>query len=264
MSEIDRTGPLPLYYQLKQIVLADIKRRDLKPGERIPGDHELGETYGVSRTVVRQALSELETSGVIERINGRGTFVAHPKTSEGLVQSLTGLYEDVASRGAHLRSEVRRLALDRADETIAEKLLVAVGTPVIALERLRFVDEVPWALTYTHVPYALAPGLLDEDMRHQSLYALLEGKYGVEIKHGKRTIEATTADASLARDLHVRRGAPIVELSSVSFGSGGRPVETFVAYHRGDRSKFEVVLNRQPTPGAPLIVVTREPRPVSV
>jgi len=85
-SGIDRSSPLPFYYQLKQILLADITRRGLKPGDRLPGDHDLCATYNVSRTVVRQALAELESEGVITRIKGRGTFVAPPKTAEGLVQ----------------------------------------------------------------------------------------------------------------------------------------------------------------------------------
>jgi GntR family transcriptional regulator len=64
---IDRTSPLPFYYQLKQILLTDLREQPLSPGDRLPGDHELCQTYGVSRTVVRQALAELETEGVIER-----------------------------------------------------------------------------------------------------------------------------------------------------------------------------------------------------
>ncbi len=258
MSGVDRSAPLPLYYQLKQLLLADLKRRKLKPGDRMLGDHELCERYGVSRTVVRQALSELQAAGVIERVNGRGTFVAHPKTAEGLVQSLTGLFEDVAARGGKLHSQVRRLELTTADAAVAEALMIEVGAPVIVLDRLRFVDDVPWVLAITHVPYELAPGLLDEDLSDQSLYALLEDKYGVRLKSGRRSIEATTADTALARSLGIRRGAPILVLTSVSLGLNDRPVETFVAYHRGDRSRFEVALNRQPfAVDNPLVVITR-------
>ena len=78
---IDRRSPLPFYHQLKQILLADLRERDLAPGARLPGDHELCGTYDVSRTVVRQALAELETEGVIERVKGRGTFVPPRKTA---------------------------------------------------------------------------------------------------------------------------------------------------------------------------------------
>src|SRR6266568_3390926 len=152
LNWIDRSSPLPFYHQLKQILLDDIARRNLQPGDRLPGDHELCTTHDVSRTVVRQALAELEYEGVIERVKGRGTFVARTKTPAGLVQSLTGLFEDVAARGNQLRSEVRKLAVAPADTSVAADLELEDGHPVIALERLRFVNQEPWVLTITYLP----------------------------------------------------------------------------------------------------------------
>jgi GntR family transcriptional regulator len=259
MSIIDRSSPVPLYHQLKQILLADIRQKPLQPGDRLPGDHELCLSYDVSRTVVRQALTELEYAGVIERIKGRGTFVTRPKVTEGLAQSLTGLFEDAAARGSHLRSEVRRLEVLTADPQVAEQLQVEVGHPVIHIERLRFVDEVPWVLTVTHLPGEVAPGLVQEDLREQSLYVLLEQKYGVALARGRRVIEAATAPADLADSLGIRQGDPVLVLRSLSFDAADHPVESFVAFHRGDRSRMEVDLTRSPGPSAPrrpLMVVT--------
>lgn len=257
---IDRASLLPFYHQLKQILLAEIERRGLRPGDRLPGDHELCTRFGVSRTVVRQTLSELEAQGVLERIKGKGTFVAPRKTApraEGLVQSLTGLYEDVAARGSQLRSDVRRQEIVPADDTVAAELDIPAGHPVIAIERLRFVDEEPWVLTVTHLPADLAPGLLHDDLTHSSLYALLENKYQVRLVRGRRSVEASVANATLARSLGIGRGAPILVLRSLSTGTTGRPVESFVAFHRGDRSRFEVELTRGSSRSSrPLMVVT--------
>ena len=256
-STIDRTSPLPFYHQLKQILLADLRERGLAPGDRLPGDHELCATYEVSRTVVRQALAELETEGVIERVKGRGTFVAQRRTSERLVQSLTGLYEDVAARGSHLRSEVRRQEVVPADEQIAAELQLAVGASVLVIERLRFVDSEPWVLATTYLPADLAPGLAHEDLTDQSLYALLEHSYGVRLTHGRRGVEAAVASPTLAKSLAIAAGDPVLVLRSTSF-AGERPVEMFVAYHRGDRSRFEVTLSRttQDALPGPLMRVT--------
>jgi len=240
---IDRTSPLPFYYQLKQILLADLRERGLAPGTRLPGDHELCETYDVSRTVVRQALSELETEGVIERVKGRGTFVAQARVPEHLVQSLTGLYEDVAARGSHLRSTVRRQEVVPADAQIAAQLEIEPGAPVTVVERLRFVDDEPWVLVTTYLPRDLAPGLVEDDLRDQSLYVLLEERYGVALTHGRRAVEAAVAGDGVADALGIRSGDPVLVLRSTSY-AGVQPVEVFVAYHRGDRSRFEVILNR--------------------
>jgi GntR family transcriptional regulator len=245
-SVIDKASPVPYYQQLKDILRTDIADRGLRSGDRLPGDHELCEQYGVSRPVVRQALSELQYEGVLERVKGRGTFVAPQLTSQSLVQSLTGLYDDVAAMGRTLRSEVRTLKVTAADPDVAARLEIPVGTAVVVTERLRFVDDEPWVYAISHVPAALAPDLVDQDLRDQSLYALLERRYGLKLARSRRAVEAHTATAALARDLGIPRHGPVLKLTNVSFGPDNRPVETFVAYHRGDRSRFEVELERAP------------------
>lgn len=256
-SPIDRRSPLPFYYQLKQRIVEDIRVAGLRPGDRVSGDHELCREYGVSRTVVRQALAELETEGVVERVKGRGTFVSHPKTAESLVQSLTGLFEDVAARGGRLLSVVRRLEVEPADEATARDLEIQPGTPVVVVDRLRFVDDEPWVLTVTHIPATLVPGLVDFDLREVSLYAVMENDFGLRLVRGRRSVEAVVASAQLGRTLGIAKGAAVLLLRSVSTGVDGRPIESFVAFHRGDRSRFEVELMRQTSAvPAPLMHVT--------
>ena len=247
---IDRSSVLPYYHQLKQILLGRLRRDGLQPGDRIPGDQELCGAYGVSRTVVRQALAELETEGVIERIKGRGTFVAQPRTAQALVQSLTGLYEDIAARGKHLRSDVRRLEVAPADARVAAELGLEVEHPITIVERLRYVDDEPWVFTVSYLPAEIAPDLASHDLTNQSLYAVLERAYGVVLARATRSAEASTAGEELAQDLHVEPGAPILMLRSVSYGDAGRPLEMFIAFHRGDRSRFEVELARHPRASA--------------
>ena len=257
MAGIDRRSLLPFYHQLKQLLLADISARNTQPGDRLPSDHELCARYDVSRTVVRQALSELEAEGVIERVKGKGTFVAQPKAAEGLVQSLTGLFEDVAARGSHLRSEIFRQEVVPADDRLAQDLELEPGDSVLVLDRLRYIDDEPWVWTSTQLPYRLAPGLENEDLRDRSLYAVLEQKYDVRLVRGRRSVGAAVAGADLARKLAIARGAAVLVLRSVSLGTDGRPVEAFVAYHRGDRSSFEVELTRSSgTTVQPLMHVT--------
>lgn len=250
---IDRASPLPYYHQLKEILREDIGA--LAAGDRLPGDHELCELYGVSRTVVRQAMTDLQYEGVIDRVKGLGTYVAPRRTSQGLVQSLTGLYDDVAALGRTLRSEVRALEVVPADADVAGRLQVPTHSPVIVIERLRFVDDEPWVYTISHVPAELAPDLVEQDLREQSLYGLLEERYGLRLMRSHRTVEAHSAGSQLAKDLQISQGAPVLKLTNVSFGEGDVAVETFVAYHRADRSRFEVDLERprDGQPGQPLV-----------
>jgi GntR family transcriptional regulator len=258
-QRIDHGSPVPYYYQLKQILVGEMESGKYDIGDRLPGEHDLCQTFGVSRTVVRQALTELETEGRVQRRKGRGTFVAPKKVPEYLFQNLSGLYEDVAARGGSLRSEVRQLERAPAPPSVATELGLSEGDPVIVLDRLRFVDETPWVSVTTYMPYALCPQLLEEDLTTRSLYAVLEGKYGIVIAHGRRSVEAALASRAVAGSLGIQEGGPILLLRSTSYGEDDRPVEYFVAHHRGDLSRFEVNLVRRrdagPGNAAPIMTV---------
>src|SRR5262245_52091234 len=136
MRRIDRESPVPYYAQLKELLIEQLDSA-WPAGERLPGEVALCEQYGVSRTVVRQALDELEAEGRIIRRKGHGTFAAARKVDESLFQSLTGLYEDVVARGGTLVSEVRQQELVRAPAEVAERLGLVEGELVLCLERLR-------------------------------------------------------------------------------------------------------------------------------
>jgi GntR family transcriptional regulator len=240
---MDRTSPVPLHHQLKMILAEMVHSGELSPGDPLPGELRLCEQYGISRTVVRQALVQLEFEGLVERMRGRGTFVATPRTPQGLVQSLSGQFEDLAARGLHLRSEVRTLELVPAPAHAAAALGIAEGDQVVLLERLRFVQGEPWVLVITYLlPDAMA-WLQHVDLVEGSLYAAME-RQGVRPVHGRRTIQAKRADKATAEDLGVRRGTPILLLTSTGLDRHEHPVEYYEALHRGDRTVFEVDLVR--------------------
>jgi GntR family transcriptional regulator len=197
---IDHDSPVPFYYQLKQILVEEIETGRYEPGDKLPSEHDLCQAFTVSRTVVRQALNELEMEGLLRRRKGRGTFVMPKKVSESLFQNLTGLYEDVVARGGMLRSEVRQLERVPAPIPVAAELGLREGDSVIVLDRLRLVNGMPWVVVTTYLPYELCPRLLQEDMEAQSLYAVLEQKYGIRIAYGRRSVEATAATATVARE----------------------------------------------------------------
>jgi GntR family transcriptional regulator len=250
ISAIDRDADSPLYHQLKEILRGQVRSGQLHAGEQLPGEHALCEHYGVSRTVVRQALADLDLENVIERRKGRGTFVSHHRFAQGLVQHLGGLHDDIKAMGRTLRSQVRRFTIELADTEIAERLQIPTHTPVVVLERVRMVDEEPWVFTVSHLPVALAPDLITLDMREQSLYQVLRERYLITLTSSDRAVEARLADAALAKALRIAEGDATLKLTSISYDDEGTPVETFIAFHRADRSRFEVHLTR--AQGAPV------------
>ncbi len=243
-EKIDFNSHIPYYIQLIDILKGMITDKSWKPGAQIPGEEELCLTYQISRTVVRQALQELEREGIIVRRKGKGTFIAEPKIVEGLVEKLTGFYNDMVERGLNPQTKVLHQRIIPADEKIAGYLEIPVGTQVVDIRRLRMVDNVPIQLVTTYIPLTLCPKLADVDLTNRSLYEFLEKECGLFIARGRRYIEAVSASAEEAHLLQVAKGDPMIMLDSISFLESGTPVEYYHALHRGDRSRFVVELFR--------------------
>ena len=257
-AAVDRGSPLPYYVQVMDAVRAQLEMGNWKPGDLIPGEPELCRQFRVSRSVIRQALRELAYQGLVVREKGRGTFVATPKFSESAVQQLSGFYQDMASLGIEPFSRVLKQGVVLASETVASRLELKPGTPVVEIERLRFVGEEPLVLTTTYLPLELCSKLVDADLSRRSLYEFLETECGLTLARGRRSIEAVAAGEYEARLLRVRKGAPLILLHSVSYLRDGTPLEYYHAHHRGDRSRFDVELVRSHEYKRPGETVSRE------
>src|SRR5512135_3653373 len=235
---------IPYYIQLMDILREKVQQSEWRPGDQIPGEQDLCERYQVSRTVVRQALRELEYEGVITRQKGKGTFISLPKISEGLVQKLTGFYQDMIERGLKPGTKVLHQNVSPASEKVARFLDLATGTQVIDIQRLRYINDEPIQLVTTYIPFELCPSLATVDLTNRSLYEFIEKECGIFIEKGNRYIEAVVANEYEASLLGIERGSPLLMLDSVSYSDDGQPVEYYHALHCGDRSRFEVELVR--------------------
>lgn len=243
-EKINFESPIPYYLQLINILKEKVQSEVWKPGDQIPGEQDLCELYGVSRTVVRQALLELELEGVINRRKGKGTFISLPKINEGLVQKLTGFYQDMVERGLKPVTRVLHQNVVPADDKVARFLDISPGDQVVDILRLRFINDEPIQMVTTYIPFDMCPALASVDLTNRSLYEFLETECGIFIAKGQRYIEAVLANETEANLLGIERGAPLLMLDSISFSAGDRPIEYYHALHRGDRSRFEVELVR--------------------
>lgn len=243
-SYVDRSSPVPYYVQIIRALREQIENGNWRAGHQLPGEPELCRLFNVSRTVIRQALRELAYEGLVVRTRGKGTFVAEPKIHESLVQSLTGFYQDMVSRGYRPITEVLEQDVVPATPKVASYLELQEGEPVLKLTRKRSIQQEPVVLVTTYLPQAMCPGLEGEDFSHQSLYAIMESRYGLVIASGRRTVEAVPANEYEAKLLEVEKGFPMMLLDSISYLDDGTPIEYYHAIHRGDRTRFEVELIR--------------------
>jgi GntR family transcriptional regulator len=129
---------------------------------------------------------------------------------------------------------------------VANRLDTPVGSEVVALERLRRVDGEPLVHVVTFLPAPRFSSIVDKDLRHQSLYAVLEAEFGVRPHGGVRSIDAEVAGAGTARLLGIRKGAPVLKLDAINLDAEGRPFEFFSARYRGDQTTFQIWLGAQP------------------
>ena len=164
LGAITKDSPIPLYFQLKELLRQEIESGRWQPGQQIPSETEMCEAFGISRTVVRQALRELEYHGLLYREQGKGTFVAEPKISESLVQDLSGFYEDMVAKGLTPVTRVLRQEIQPANKKVARYLHIQPGDEIVFIERVRSVGGEPIVLVTTYLPYHVCPDLVDEDL----------------------------------------------------------------------------------------------------
>lgn len=244
-ARIDRSSPVPFYFQLKKILEQEIASGRWQPGDRFPSEPEICHHFDLSRTTVRQALSELESEGIIRREKGRGTFVTHASPELWLLQSSHGFFDEAARKGHEVRSKILRREVAELPSFAAAALHLPPGTPGVVLERLRWVDDRVVMYVVSYLVERLAPVVLAAELETGSLYRALAAEAGLRVAGGRRVVEAVVAEGDLATLLEVDVGAPLLYVESVAWEESGELFEFYRAWHRADRTKIEVqVLNQ--------------------
>lgn len=236
MGTIDPTSPVPKYTQLRELLLSQIEEQ-LGVDSLIPSERELCQKYGLSRMTVRQAVDQLVSEGRLYRVPGKGTFVARPKIDMPL--RLVSFTADMRARGMVPGAvELDRRPV-RAGAHLAKAFGLEAGAEIYVVERLRTADGEPMAIERSHIPAALAPGLLDR--RLTSLYDVLAAGYGIEFDAGEQTIEAAVVDPADAKLLDVPHGSAVLRMEQRSY-MGGVCGELVESLYRADRYQLHTAL----------------------
>jgi GntR family transcriptional regulator len=231
---------VPKYYRLKRHLLE--MTQTMPPGTPVPPERTLALDFDTSRTTVRQALAELVVEGRLERIQGKGTFVAKPKVAQAL--QLTSYTEDMRAQGLEPTSRLLEIGYVSADDDLADRLVVKPGSRVLRIERLRMANGEPMAIETTHLSAKRFPGLRKHLTKYTSLYTALSEEYGVHLAEAEETIETALATPREAALLGTDTGLPMLLLSRHSKDDNSEPVEWVRSVYRGDRYKFLARLTR--------------------
>lgn len=241
---LNKSNPVPLYYQLAEQLKEQIQAGQLEPGEQIPSERELGEQAGISRMTVRQAIGYLVNQGVLVVKQGIGTFVAEPKLAHDTL-NLLGFTEEIMRQGGTAVSRVLEQAVVIPPASVTADLNLAPGRETVKIVRLRLSGKMPLLLESSYLPADLCPGLERKNLAVESLYTLLEQEYGLRLKNARQTLEATIANDYESELFGIAPGTAMILLEGVTCMEHGQPVEYFKAIYRGDRFKFELESQRE-------------------
>ncbi|MEX2443016.1 MAG: GntR family transcriptional regulator [Alkalispirochaeta sp.] len=245
---IDKETPIPLYYQLKEILRDHISSS--QPGELIPTEKELCDQFDISRPTVRQAINELVNEGYLHRSKGKGTFITEPKVRRDFLIRLESFHQEMREKGISARTKVLGLVLTHANDIVAKKLEIEMGSQVAFLRRLRFAAHYPLMYVESFVPYERVPEFEKIDFEREALHDVLKDTYGIHLERGVRALEAIASSDSIAELLEIDPGAPVHYVETEFYSARGWPIEFSTAWYRGDRSRF-VIETHHEVPGSP-------------
>ena len=235
---IDRSGPVPLYFQVAQRLEQAISSGRLPAGARLENEIALAERLGLSRPTIRQAIQQLVDRGMLVRRRGVGTQVVHGRVSRST--TLTSLYDDLVSEGQDPRTTVIRFDEIPADDEVASALGLDPGQPVLDMVRVRFASGRPVAVLENFVP--LAAGPLDRDaLERRGFYSLLRDR-GTTIQVAKQRIGARACTDAEARLLAIPPGSAVLTMHRTAYDDSGNALEHGHHCYQPELYSFESTL----------------------
>lgn len=252
-----RVAGMAVWQQLRADIASRIEDGTLSPGDVLPPETALAEAYGVSRLTVRRALAELARAGVVRTEHGVGSFVASPPLRHRVDDGQASLLESMALSGHVVRQlvlaarQIDPASGDPADDPLSRPASIGAaagvhGTgeqyhfpdfpgSVMEYRYIRWVDELPWSVSFAAIPAALAPPSWDGT---NSLFAAMSAAHGVEVRRDERCFSAVPAEPEDASWLEVQVGAPLLLLRGTNSNTQGQAVAHIVHRIRGDRAEY--------------------------
>jgi DNA-binding GntR family transcriptional regulator len=239
---VDRSSPVPLYFQLSQQLEAAIEKGRLSPGSLLGNEIALAARLGLSRPTVRQAIQSLVDKGLLVRRRGVGTQVVHSQVRRPL--ELSSLYDDLEAAGQRPATRVLHNAVEPAGPAVAAALGVVEGFEVHRVDRLRSAHGEPVAYLRNHLPAGLLP-LDTAELESTGLYRVLRAA-GIVLHSARQTVGARAAGAEEGALLREAAGAPLLTMERRTYDGTGRAVEFGSHLYRASRYAFDFQLLARP------------------
>jgi GntR family transcriptional regulator len=248
---LDQMSGIPLYVQMREKLRSELGQ--MEPGEPIPAEAELEKKFRVSRITVRRAVEELVAEGLLVRQRGRGTFVQRPKLTHelGLITSWT---DQLRRLGFSPKTSHRKVQQEIPLAHVAEALCLAAHEQVIRIQRVRLANREPISYMINYLPARLVPGFIESRFTQESLYEVLEHKYGLVPAVAVDTVGTRPASEEEVAALRIDRDAPVLSVRRVSYLADGTPLELAIVASRGDRYQYQATVRGEGRIGSPSLL----------
>lgn len=239
---------IPLYYQVENVLREKISSGAFQDGDQMPTELALIKEFGVSRITIRQALKALADDGLIERKQGRGTYITERKTKKRAFSGtthLTGSLDELIAMGLDTHVKVLEMNKIEADAHEAELLQLPLGESIYRLKRLRIHDDEPYALIINYLPEKIGNELNEKELASGALLQTLESKLGYKLHMARQEIKAEMADPYIAKLLGVRVGTALLSIERTVYTEEGKPIEYVYTAYRSDVYGYSVKFVRE-------------------
>ncbi|WHH58212.1 GntR family transcriptional regulator [Petroclostridium sp. X23] len=237
MNKLKQRG-IALYYQIEEYIREKIENEEWPKGHQIPSEPELSDYFKVSRSTIRQAISDLVHQGLLIRKQGSGTYVAEPSFMGDYIKSFKSYFPE------ELGNSHRLLQINHIDcsSTIAQSLGLTPGSKLTELYRLRYLrdEKEPALLEKSYYESALFPGLEREELSGR-IYDIIENKFGIKLIRAKTLIEPVLLTVNEAVILGTTPALPVLLLSRICYTNQDRPVILTKSLVRSDKCKLQIM-----------------------
>ncbi len=232
------------YIDIKNSLKQAILNKEYRVGDKIPSERELAVRFEVTRVTLQKAMHMLEQEGFIERIHGKGMFVAKViednvyLLNNGTSDSILGFSREFKDN-VKVSSRLISLKTRKAGEYIASQLDIDENDDVHYIRRVRLVDNIPVLVEDSYIPCTVIDIIPESVLQNGSLYEYIENKTGRKIKFYNSVIEASLFDDTLSALLERESGLPMLKVSGITKLEDGKTFNYSISYNRADKFKIK-------------------------
>ena len=238
----------PLYFQIEQILKSKLISGEFSPGDQIPTEQELCNTYQVSGITVKKALSNLAREGLLDRKPGKGTFVTD-KISEVIALEHGSSTNDILPQGIAEKQKIKVLDIIniKASARISSLLNIHAGEEIVRVTRIRSINNTPISLIVNYLPLAIGEKIKKKNLSMYPVLQILEDELKIPIVEAVQEIKSIVADQAISSSLSINICTPILYLELRVFTKQKKPVEFVQLYNRSDLVKITQYLSLKKT-----------------